>query len=63
VPDPEEFKEFIGDLRLDITSLNRGRFKAHENHEYSLIENAIPNIPEEMLHPDYVQMQRLGYFP
>jgi hypothetical protein len=46
VPDPEEFKEFIGDLKLDVTSLNRGRFKTNERHEYSLIENSIPNTDE-----------------
>eukprot|EP00347_Sterkiella_histriomuscorum_P003657 403363451 len=54
--------DFLGDLKYDIKQINRSRFKTNQENNYSLIENAIPNIPEEMLHPDFIRLQKLGYF-
>ncbi|CDW88025.1 UNKNOWN [Stylonychia lemnae] len=60
--DIEDFRGFLGDLSTDVSTINKGRFKVNPANNYSLIENSIPNLPDEMLHPDFIRMQRLGYF-
>ena len=55
--DPEKYKDFIGDLQLDIRKVPHIQRKIRADHNYGLIENAIPNdgVPRD---EDYLD---LGY--